>query len=156
MTTTHPALHADSTDVRLARAAHVHAVIATVAAAVSIQAGLPAEFLGHVPTTSPLLDFVLPGGWGTAMAPPLSAVIVLILLGVLLIRRAGPLLAYRIMLTVLAALFMVGILGEPYTFVALSDLSGGDHVHQVMIVAMFVSPSVMLVRAVQALAKRGA
>lgn len=152
----HSAHRPEASDRLLGLAAFTHASIASLAAAVSIQAGLPAEFLGHVPTTTPLLDFVLPTGWGTAMAPPLSAVLLLVLLGTMLLRRQGPLLACRIILTVLSTLFIVGILGEPYSYVALSDLSGGNHLHQLLIVAMFVSPVTLFVRAVQALARRGA
>lgn len=123
--------------------AFAYACVALVGAAIAIAGNLSAEFMGHIPTTTVVEDFLLPWGWGTGISPPLILILLILTVAGLLIKSVGPLAVWRWLLTIGGALFAVGQLGEPHAYQILTAGDDFTLLHAIIIVAMIVTPLVM-------------
>lgn len=148
----HPALF--PADTRLLQATAVQAGVSLACAGAALAADLPAECLLCAPTHAVWQEFLLPQGWGTAMSPPLSMILLSLTVAALLRLNAGPRPLWRGALCVTGLLFTAGQLAEPYTWVALLDLKGNDHLHQLLMVTFISGAASLFVLGAQALFAR--
>jgi hypothetical protein len=132
----------------------IYIAVAAIGALVSIAGDMPAEFMGHEPTTTVIKDFLLPWGWGTGMSPPLILMIVVATLVALLLSRRGYLVLWRLILTIGGLLFALGQLGEPHTYNILSGGQDFTPLRACIVVAMVAVPLAMSAAGVRALSAR--
>lgn len=148
----HPAL--SPADTRLLQATAGQAGISLACAGAALAADLPAECLLYGPTHAVWQEFLLPQGWGTAMSPPRSVILLSLTVAALLRLNAGPRPLWRGALCVTGLLFTAGQFAEPYTRVALLDVRGHDHLHQLLMVTFIGGVTSLFVLGVQALFAR--
>lgn len=127
---------------RLVRSSILYLLFALVAAIVAIRENRPAEFAGSMSGLPVLQDFIY--GMGTAMSPPLYAMLVLALLTILSLRAGRRGLIGVVGLTIAGLLFSIGALGEPINLELLNPASF-DPLKAVLQTGMILVPLLMAV-----------
>jgi hypothetical protein len=111
----------------------------TIGAVISIQQRMPYEFGGHGDPSRVASDFI--GGGGTAVAPPLSIMVILAVLGAFAALRGKWATIPLALICVLAIIGGIGFLGEPHTWrvVRPSSFDGPWAVYDLITVVLIAS-----------------